>query len=204
MGYHNAGFDVVGVDIEPQPHYPFPFVQMDALAVDIVGFDAVHASPPCQSFTVYRNARPGAEPRWPDLIDPTRRLLKDSGLPWVMENVMGAPLESPVRLCGTSFGWEVRRHRLFESNMLLSGKPCDHGRFTERKYPGSTNRPNGRTVCNVGEYRVPLSKQLEAMHVDWKMTLHELSESIPWCYTEFIGTQLLAQLDLSAPVGEQP
>ena len=202
MGYSRAGFDVVGVDIEPQPNYPFEFVQMDALAAfDHFGwnkFDAIHASPPCQSFTVYRNARPGAEPRWPDLIDPTRRLLNDTGLPWVMENVVGAPLESPLRLCGTSFGWEVRRHRLFESNIPLSGPPCDHGRFTERKYPGSTNRPNGRTVCNVGEYRVPLAKQLEAMHVDWKITLHELSESIPWCYTEFIGTQLMANLKVKS------
>jgi DNA (cytosine-5)-methyltransferase 1 len=200
MGYSRAGFDVVGVDINPQPNYPFEFIQDDALellSVDdrlLNSADVIHASPPCQSFTVYRNARPGAEPRWPDLIDPTRRLLKDSGRPWVMENVIGAPLLAPIQLCGTSFGWEVRRHRLFESSMVLFQLPCAHNRFTERKYPGSSNRPNGRTVCNVGEYRVPLVKQLEAMHVDWKMTLHELSESIPWCYTEFIGTQLLAQI----------
>lgn len=195
MGYHRAGFDVVGVDIEPQPHYPFEFHQMDALASVRPGietqFHAIHASPPCQTFTVYRNCRPEAKPRWPDLIEPTRKLLRNVGLPWVMENVPGAPLLDPVRLCGTSFGIPVRRHRLFESNWSIPGVPCDHKAFTERRFPGSSNRPNGRTVCNVGEYRVPLKVQKECMEVDWAVTLHELSEMIPPAYTEHIGRQLM-------------
>lgn len=193
MGYRRAGWDVVGVDIEPQPHYPFEFVQADALLLDadwLCQFDAIHASPPCQSFTVYRNCRPGLEPKWPDLIEPTRALLVASGLPWVMENVPGAPLINPIQLCGTSFRIPVRRHRLFESSDALTAPPCAHHRFTERRFPGSTNRPNGRTVCNVGEYRVPLAVQKECMEVDWDVTLHELSEAIPPAYTEHIGHQL--------------
>ena len=210
VGYHRAGFDVVGVDIEPQPHYPFEFIQGDAIealrrpawALQ-TEYDAIHASPPCQTFTVYRNCRPGAEPRWPDLIAATRDLLKETGLPWVMENVPGAPMvDDPtlfgdfgISLCGTSFGIPVRRHRIFESSFPIPKHSCRHSKFTERRFPGSSNRPNGRTVCNVGEYRVPLKVQKECMEVDWPVTLHELSEMVPPAMTEFIGTQLLAQIE---------
>lgn len=204
MGYHRAGWEVVGIDIELQPHYPFEFHQGDALDLDWLDsgeleyFDAIHASPPCQEFTVYRNARPGAKPRWPNLIPRTRELLQASGLPWVIENVPGAPLVNPIQLCGTSFGIPVRRHRLFESSFPMWSVLCDHGAFTERRFPGSSNRPNGRTVCNVGEYRVPLAVQKECMEVDWDVTLHELSEAIPPCYTEHIGRQLLEALTVAA------
>jgi DNA (cytosine-5)-methyltransferase 1 len=205
VGYRRAGFDVVGVDIEPQPHYPFEFIQGDAfryLTHEALIFDAIHASPPCQEFTVYRNARPGSLPRWPDLIDATRDLLVESGLPWIMENVPGAPMtDTPdlfgaygTSLCGTSFGIPIRRHRIFESSFHIPRPQCRHAQFTERRFPGSSNRPNGRTVCNVGEYRVPLKVQKECMEVDWDVTLHELSEMIPPKYTEFIGTQLLRHL----------
>jgi DNA (cytosine-5)-methyltransferase 1 len=207
MGYHRAGFDVVGVDIEPQPHYPFEFHQGDALLALRGGLwqgwvDAIHASPPCQQFTVYRNARPGHEPRWPDLIAPTRDLLEITDLPWVMENVQGAPMDPGDTLfgghgaviCGTALGIPIRRHRLFESSFPLESTGCAHARFTERRFPGSSNRPNGRTVCNVGEFRVPLKVQKECMEVDWDVTLHELSEMIPPKYTEFIGHQLLRHL----------
>lgn len=195
MGYHQAGFDVVGVDINPQPRYPFEFIQADALVLDrafVAGFDAIHASPPCQLFTVYRNNKKQAFKPALNLIPETRAGLQESGLPWVMENVPGAPLVNPVRLCGTSFPpLEVRRHRMFESNFELVAPPCDHGRLTERKYPGSTNRPNGRTVCNIGEYRVPLCIQRRAIGIDW-MNLEEISEAIPPAYTRFIGEHLLS------------
>jgi DNA (cytosine-5)-methyltransferase 1 len=204
MGYHRAGFDVVGVDIEPQPHYPFEFYQGDALEClpHMVGewspgFDAIHASPPCQQFTVYRNARPEHEPRWPDLIDRCREFLEAIGLPWVMENVPGAPMTNYLQLCGTSFSLSVRRHRWFETSFAILAPPCAHSEFTERRFPGSTNRPNGRTVCNVGEYRVPLAVQKECMGVDWDVTLHELSEAIPPAYTEYIGAQLLRHIEVS-------
>lgn len=201
-GYVDAGFEVFGVDIEPQPHYPYEFLQADALDVldgivtDKVlhrrrlNFDVIHASFPCQQWTVYNNCRPGHKPRWPDLVGPGRVLLQATGMPYVIENVAGAPLQGAVQLCGTAFGIRVRRHRYFESNMPLVGIPCDHGRFTDRPFPGSTNRPNGRTVCNIGEYRVPLRVQKEVMEIDWDVTLHELSEAIPPRYTEFIGRQV--------------
>jgi DNA (cytosine-5)-methyltransferase 1 len=196
MGYHRAGFEVVGVDIEPQPHYPFEFHRGDALEVLQMhlwtrDFDAIHASPPCQAFTVYGNNKAHVRDDHPNLIPPTRELLVGTGLPYVIENVPQAPLIDPIQLCGTSFGIEVRRHRLFESNVPMTPPPCDHGRFTERKYPGSSNRPNGRTVCNIGEYRVPLKVQQQVMQVDW-MDLSELSQAIPPAYTEWIGRELLA------------
>jgi DNA (cytosine-5)-methyltransferase 1 len=179
------------VDIKPQPRYPFEFVQADALTFPLDGFDAIHASPPCQAFTVYGNNKAHVRQDHPDLIEATRERLTSSGVPWVMENVPGAPLRSPIRLCGTSFGIPVRRHRLFESSEPLLSLPCAHGRFTERRFPGSSNRPNGRTVCNVGEYRVPLATQREAMQMPWA-DLHGISQAVPPVFTEFIGEQLLA------------
>jgi len=193
MGYSQAGFtQIVGVDIVPQRNYPFTFIQADALnpSVDLDLFDLVHASPPCQAFTVYGNNKARVRSDHPDLIEPTRRLLGDRE--HVIENVQGAPLDATVKLCGTAFGIEVRRHRLFEASFPMLAPSCYHGRYTERKYPGSSNRPRGRTVANIGEWRVPLSQQQDAMQIDW-MTLPELSEAIPPVYTRFIGEQFLAQ-----------
>jgi len=193
-GYHRAGFQVIGIDIKPQPRYPFPFWQRDALALPVEwiakNFDVVHASPPCQHYTVYGNNRAHVRQDHPQLIEPTRSLLDLTRLPYVIENVPGAPLHRAIQLCGTSFGIEVRRHRLFESNVWLDEKPCDHARFTERKYPGSSNRPNGRTVCNIGEWRVPLAVQQRAIGIDW-MELPELSQAIPPAYTQYIGAQIM-------------
>lgn len=212
-GYWKAGFSVVGVDHVPQPHYPFLFFQADALEFlgDLVAkgrrnlpdgtsfrrgdFAAIHASPPCQFATVYRNNKAHVRQDHPNLIPATRRLLRATGLPYVIENVYGARehLESPVMLCGTSFGIPVRRHRMFEGNVVIPPVPCDHGRFTERRYPGSSNRPNGRTVCNIGEYRVPLREQQAAIGIDW-MTLAEIAQAVPPCMTEMIGKCLLESL----------
>src|SRR5262245_29670527 len=107
MGYHRAGFDVVGVDINPQPNYPFHVVRDDALEFLRTGswvdrYDAIHASPPCQAYSVLRRANPDAQ--YPDLIAPTRELLEQTGLPWVIENVPGAPLAYSIELCGSMFG----------------------------------------------------------------------------------------------------
>ena len=202
-GYQRAGFYVVGVDIEDQPNYcGDEFYKAEALwFLDVMWdkvidyFDAVHASPPCQAFTVYGNNRAHVRSDHPNLIPATREWLQAlPNIPYVIENVPGAPLVDPIRLCGTSFPpLEVRRHRMFESNRPLTAPPCDHGRLTERKYPGSSNRPNGRTVCNIGEYRVPLAAQKRAIDIDW-MTLPELSQAIPPAYTEHIGRQLIAML----------
>ena len=149
----------------------------------------------CQFATVYRNNKAHVRQDHPNLIPPTRELLRETGLPYVIENVYGARahLEEPVMLCGTSFGIPVRRHRMFESNVAIPPVPCAHERFTERAYPGSSNRPNGRTVCNVGEYRVPLARQQEAMQVSW-MSLKEIAQAVPPVMTEHIGKALLGHL----------
>jgi DNA (cytosine-5)-methyltransferase 1 len=202
MGYHRSGFEVVGVDVKPQPNYPFEFIQANVLDFGLVAggwhteFDAIHASPPCQSFTAYRRKGHGVGDGYPDLIDPIRRLLRATGLPYVIENVGGAPLDQPVRLCGSSFGLDVRRHRFFESNVPLNAPPCDHGWQTPRFTPAS-NRTNLRRTVEVGVWRIPLDVQQWAMGIDW-MTLPELSEAIPPAYSEWIGTQLLQALDAEA------
>lgn len=208
MGYHRAGFDVVGVDIAPQPNYPFEFVQADALDYLRglherplpVWYDAIHASPPCQAFTAYQ--RTGNVGSYPDLIHPVRELLRQTGLPYVIENVVGAPLEDPVLICGTMFDppMEVQRHRLFEANWPLQPPawPCRHKLNGRDRYPGGRSRQRTgssrglvRATVEIGSWDIPLDVQQRAMGVDW-MTLEELSEAIPPAYTEFIGSQLLA------------
>lgn len=192
MGYHRAGFTVVGVDIKPQPRYPFEFIQADALDFDVSGFDVIHASPPCQAFTAYKR-RPNHVGEYPDLIWPTRQKLIASGVPWVIENIPRAPLLDPITLCGSSFGLDVRRHRLFESNVPMLAPPCDHGWQTPR-FPQATNRKNLRRTVEVGVYRIPLAVQQAAMGIDW-MKLDELSEAIPPAYTEWIGQHLMAAVE---------
>ena len=192
VGSARAGFRVFGVDIKPQPHYPFSFIQADAveyLRGDLSWVDAIHASPPCQSFTAYRRKGHGVGDGYPDLIRPVRALLTRIGLPYVIENVGGAPLCDPVMLCGSSFGLDVRRHRLFETNWQVTGVPCDHGWQTPRFTPAS-NRTNLRRTVEVGVWRIPLDVQQRAMGIDW-MTLPELSEAVPPAYTEHIGKALI-------------
>lgn len=195
MGYHLAGFDVVGVDIEPRPHYPFEFHEADALEFPLDGFDAIHASPPCQSFSAYRRrADVGA---WaPNLIPQTRARLRASGLTYVIENVLGAPLLDPVQLCGSSFGLDIRRHRLFETSWPVMTPPCDHGWQTPR-FPPATNRTNLRRTVEIGSYRCA-HLAAAAMGIDW-MTNTEISQAIPPAYTEHVGRQLIAHLEAQEP-----
>jgi DNA (cytosine-5)-methyltransferase 1 len=199
MGYHRAGFDVTGVDIKPQPRYPFAFMQADALKVLFaVGrvFDVIHASPPCQRFTAYRRRGDGVGDSYENLIGPLRTMLVDSRRPWVIENVQGAPLRNPLMLCGSSFGLDVRRHRYFESPVAFMSPPCAHG-WQPRRFAAATNREGGsRRTVEVGVWRIPLPVQQRAMGINW-MTLEELSEAIPPAYTQFIGEQLLAHLEVS-------
>ena len=196
VGYHRAGFEVVGVDIKPQPHYPFVFHQMDALDVTGVmltywwGAEAVHASPPCQWGTAYKR-RPNHVKDHPNLVAVTRKLLQATGLPYVIEQPEGSrtAMEDPIRLCGSMFGLDVQRHRLFESNVDLLAKDCDHSVWTPR-FPPATNRTNLRKTVEVGVWRIPLDVQQQAMGIDW-MTREELSQAIPPAFTEFIGKQLI-------------
>lgn len=199
-GYAMAGFEVVGVDIKPQPNYPLPFVQTDALKLDpkfISTFDAIHASPPCQSYSDLAK-RNGNADAWPRLIEPIRDMLARSGLPFIIENVEGAPLRNPIILCGTMFkGLRVLRHRLFETNFpILTPKHGIHPKvhtFDKRKsHYGKTNdmrdfvQVTGGGNCTIAAAR-------DAMGIDW-MTKNELNEAIPPAYTRFIGRQLLAYL----------
>lgn len=200
MGYARAGFEVVGVDLSEQPNYPFEIIRADALNLDpgfIATFDAIHASPPCQSYSDLAK-RNGNGHEWPRLIEPVRRLLIGSGKPYVIENVEGAPLLNPVVLCGTMFpGLRVLRHRLFEANFLLTVLP--HGKhprvhtFDKRKsHYGKTDEwVDFVQVTGGGNCTTAAAK--EAMGIDW-MTKNELNEAIPPAYTEFIGRQLLTQL----------
>lgn len=201
MGYHRAGFEVVGYDIAPQPHYPFEFWQGDAIdalrdKALMETIDAIHASPPCQSFTAYRRKGHGVGDGYANLIPGVRWLCKLSGKPYVIENVAGAPLEDAVRLCGSSFGLDVRRHRFFESNVSMLRPPCNHAAQLPGRFPGATNRrPMSRATVEVGVYRIPLETQKRAMGVDWYVTLSELSQAIPPAYTEHIGNYLMAYID---------
>lgn len=196
MGLWRAGFDVVGVDIEPQPRYPFPFIHADAMAIGFQGFDFIWASPPCQAHTAMKYA-PGAKgDANPQLIEPIRKRLKASGVPWVIENVEGAPLRDPATLCGTMFnlgaqGCQLRRHRIFESSGFLIPYtwPCTHTGPVIGVYGGHARRraasAGGRGTKDVwkGGHKAAAS---EAMGIDW-MTLEELSEAIPPAYSEYIG-----------------
>lgn len=188
-GYQLAGFRTVGVDIEAQPHYcGDEFIQADALEFPLAGFDAVHASPPCQRFSTQSQ---GHKMNHPDLIDPIREVLRRSKLPYVIENVPQAPLREPVRLCGSSFGLGVRRHRHFETNWELEGLRCNHA-----------SQPPKYRVYDHGKWYVARTVPVygtgggkakehwaDAMGIDW-MTHAEMAEAIPPAFTEFIGAQL--------------
>lgn len=157
MGLHRAGFHVTGVDIRPQPRYPFRLWQGDALLIrhKLRSFDFIWASPPCQAFTAYKR-RPNHVADRDDLIPMVRELLIESGKPFVIENVPGAPLENPITLCGSMFGLDVRRHRLFEASFPILVPGCQHGRQAPR-FPQATNRKNLRRTVEIGVWRIPLA-----------------------------------------------
>jgi DNA (cytosine-5)-methyltransferase 1 len=192
MGYHRAGFEVVGVDIEPQPHYPFEFHQADAMTYPLNGFDAIHASPPCQAYSAGRNIWKGRLPenRHPDLVDATRQRLVESGRPYVIENVVGAPLTNYVVLCGDMFGLGVKRHRLFETSFMIWAPPkCrpSHPDFFVSVFGGGAKAK--RTGRGFPKTNVVHAEASRAMGIDW-MTRDELSQAIPPVYTEWIGHHL--------------
>lgn len=198
MGYYRAGFDVTGVDVAPQPEYPFAFVQGDAveyLRAHGAEFDAVHASPPCQRHSVAsKGFNPIGRLSHPDLIPPTRAALEAIGRPWIMENVVGAPLHSPVTLCGQMFGLGVIRHRWFESSIQL-GTPA-HPRHGARVASLGRRPREGELHCVVGG--VPdINGARAAMGIDW-LAAPQLKDAIPPAYTEFLGRQLLAAVLLAA------
>lgn len=190
-GYAKAGFEVVGVDLHPQPRYPFEFHQADAMTFDLSGFDAIHASPPCQAYTVLGGREDLSH--YPDLVDAVRERLQASGVPWIIENVPGAPLRDPITLCGAMFGLRSYRHRLFESSVQLVAPP--HPKHVVRVNRRGENRrehwQNGGFITITGDVGVYCGP--EAMGVDW-MSGNELSQAIPPAYTEYLGRQLMAAL----------
>jgi len=203
-GYQRAGFYVVGVDIKPQPRYcGEEFYQGDALeflAEHGHEFDAIHASPPCQSYSALRHLHP--ERSYPDLVDETRRRLEACGVPWVIENVPKSPLRHCIRLCGSAFKIGVRRHRLFESSERIAGVMCVHelqARPIDVSGTGS-RRKGERPDRGGGNSNKPhsLAEAREAIGIDW-MTRKELSQAIPPAYTTWIGRQLVAHLAASRP-----
>lgn len=210
MGYHRAGFDVVGVDIDPQPDYPYEFHQADVMVQFDDGiyeagfgpFDAIHASPPCQGYVQFNNLnaeRYGNRVEHPLLIGPVRQLLVASRLPWVMENVVGSTIQTSVMLCGSSFGLGVVRHRVFESNVLLMGPPTCQHTGTEIAVYGKLDGRRIWTRSDGSEVRCAstLKQAQRAMDIDW-MDWEHLKEAIPPAYAEWIGGHLINALEVAA------
>jgi DNA (cytosine-5)-methyltransferase 1 len=199
MGLHRAGFDVTGVDIEPQPHYPFEFVLADALeyvAQHGHKYDLIVAGPPCQLYSVTAALSKGG---YPDLVGPTREALQATGKPYIIENVPGAPLENPLMLCGTMFPeLRVRRHRLFECRPAIwfPPAPCYHwGRCGNQNLLNDQGKRVAQSFENCDFLTITGNGYIAsdgriAMDIPW-MARKELSQAIPPAYTEWLGSQML-------------
>ena len=207
MGYHRAGFDVSGFDLEPQPRYPFDFHRRDALEVlrevaasggrfSGYGVAAVHASPPCQA---HSDLQKQSKIDYPDLIGPVREALEELGLPYVIENVEGAPLRDPVQLCGANDDvfpeLRVIRHRRFETNWPLEGVPCPGKHplvftYDKRKTHYGQLDQDTSYVQVTGGGNCTIANKRAAMGTPW-MSGHGCNEAIPPAYAEFIGRQLM-------------
>ncbi|HEX9833465.1 MAG TPA: DNA cytosine methyltransferase [Mycobacterium sp.] len=199
-GYSRAGIGpIVGVDLRSVSSYPFTFIRGNALAapIDLQAFDFIHASPPCQHYSAATIVS-GNRAKHPDLIGPTRDLLQATGVPWVMENVVGSPLRDPVLICARAFDlrlgpYVLRRHRLFESSLPIKGTGCECTRgdgITMGVYGGGhTAKPR----LDGGGGRPAKANKAEAqaiMGIEWGLK-REVAEAIPPAYTEFLGRQIL-------------
>lgn len=190
MGYSLTGFDVVGVDIKPQPRYPFEFHQADAIEyVQAHGheFDAIHASPPCQAYSKTQRI---AGKKHPDLVDATRAALKATGRPYVIENVPGAPLVDPVLLVGSMFGLRTMRPRLFECSFFVPFHLAPPAAARHAKMGRMARQGEYMHIAGKGGQSGVGQQWREAMGIDW-MSVRELSQAIPPAYTEYIGKYLL-------------
>lgn len=187
MGLHQAFPDaeIVGVDIRPQPRYPFTFVQGDALEFDLSGFDFVWASPPCQHYIRSGNVDHSIHP---DLVRPIRERLTRYGRPWIIENVPGAPLAAGAMLCGSMFGLRIRRHRLFEANWSLpmSPAPCQHHGQITGVYGNLHGARGAYTKGKKGMLPGTLATWSREMGIDW-MFAHELSQAIPPAFSRYLA-----------------
>lgn len=202
-GYRRAGFtEIVGVDINSQPRYPFKFVQADALDIldnHLDRYDLIHASPPCQDYS--RNMKHLAKPGTPRLIERVRDALDAIGFPYIIENVDGAPIGKQddlfgrmgIQVCGTALGLRVYRHRLFESNFPLMGTHCDHRRPALNPH----NQLGRDRIYDEFGRQDPEIIWRRDMGVEW-MHKYEAREAIPPAYTEYLGKQLLAKMEGAA------
>lgn len=191
MGYHRAGFEVEGIDIKHGKRYPFFYHRIDFNDLNpemLAGYDFIHASPPCQTFSITKNLRnaQGKSTSKVDLLEPTRKLIKQLGVPYIIENVPGAPLINPVLVCGSAFGLKVRRHRLFESNLPLKGTTCNH---KEQGRPVGIYGSMRDNIPSGGKTAETMEQANAAMGIDW-MIWGELVEAIPPAYTEYLGKQV--------------
>jgi DNA (cytosine-5)-methyltransferase 1 len=191
VGYHRAGFDVVGVDVKPQPNYPFEFHEADALTFPLEGFDAIHASPPCPSYSFATHYH-GTQGNHPDLYAPVRALLHDTGLPYVIENVPGSPVRKDLVLCGEMFGLRVHRHRLFETGRFFVMRP-PHAPHALKGALHNCHIEAGHARLVAGNY-ADHEDAADAMGIDWPMSRRELANAIPPAYTEHIGGYLMAEI----------
>lgn len=189
MGYSRAGFDVTGVDSRPQRHYPFRFIQADAMTFPLNGYDIVHASPPCQRYSIS-----SPEPlRHPDLLPAVReRLIASRVRWWIIENVPGAPMRIDYRLCGCMFGLpHLRRQRWFET----SWRPYELRPVCHHIGPSISVVGTGTTSGNRAAWgrTISIEEKRAAMGIDW-MNRDELSQAIPPAYTQYIGERLRAAM----------
>lgn len=201
MGYHRAGFNVIGVDKNPQPNYPFQFIEYDAFEFladyEVEMFAAINASPPCQFHSTITGEE--ARKRHVNLIPKTRAALIESGLPYVIENVEGAKarLRSPLKLCGSSFGLQVRRHRYFEASFRMKPVACQHGSGPAIGVYGMSKEKFAYTRGNgyIRNRKAASEEEASAVlgGVDW-MSWAGMTQCVPPAYTEHIGAQLLTEV----------
>jgi DNA (cytosine-5)-methyltransferase 1 len=203
VGYHRAGFDVVGVDIEDHPDYPYALIVADAMEIladadYLRQFDAIHASPPCQHYSVAAEIHVGSRANHPDLLPGVRQLLRANGGPYVIENVPGAPMDHPVLICGWAMGYQhLPRHRLFESNLLVMSPGCACP-FGDSVSVFGHSGEDRRKIHDGRRTHMPIAEVRKLMGCEWMTKRDDISEAIPPGYTEYIGSQLIDQLALGA------
>jgi DNA (cytosine-5)-methyltransferase 1 len=206
VGYHKAGFEVTGIDLKHGKRYPFTYIKGNVKEYlndeFLKDFDVIHASPPCQTHSITQNLRKaqGKQTKKIDMLDEVRDALIKSKKPYIIENVPGAPLINPIRICGSSFNLKVRRHRYFESNINLTGSICDHetqgkpigiyGQLNDT--PKGKRRSTGEIIIG-GSTAKDITEARFAMNINW-MIWGELVEAIPPAYTEYIGKQVIMNL----------
>jgi len=199
MGLHRAGFEVEGWDIKSGLNYPFTRHIGDALGANLSGFDFVWASPPCQNHTSLKHVT-GKE--YECFIERTRSKLKDWGGPYIIENVVGAPLVNPITLCGSSFGLNIRRHRIFESNVKLDSKPCNHAEFPKpidvSGTGGAQINPRKKKTGGMGRKPKNLAEAQALMQMPWA-SRKEIAQAIPPAFSEFLGLQIIAAISENPP-----